>query len=1057
MKRKTYLLLSMALLFVMVLAAVHAVAAISKDEDKKVIMEKAFKIRVPFIANEGQIKDDSVRFYANTFGGTVYVTKSGQIVYSLPKFDQKTGEGVKSNQIEHKHVKGIALSEEFVDENVKAEVKGEEWTVTKVSYFKGNEPSKWKKDIPTYNLISLGEIYKGIELKLRAYGKNVEKLFFVSPSAKPEAIRVKVNGGKSLSINDKEELEVETEFGTVKFTKPVAYQEIDGKRVEVAVNYSILNSKPRTSNPELTYAFAVGNYEKTKELVIDPLLSSTFLGGNSSSEGAYCLGIDSGGNVYVAGSTYSADFPTTLGAYDTTFNNVEGYTDVFVSKLNSSLTSLLSSTFLGGGPGYNYAYSLAIDSGGNVYVAGETASSDFPTTPGAYDTTLNNVSGAGIYDAFVSKLDSSLTSLLSSTFLGGGYSEEAYSLAIDSGGNVYVAGGTASSDFPTTPGAYDTTLNGYSDAFVSKLNSNLTSLLSSTFLGGGPYWDRASSIAIDSGGNVYVAGNTDSFGFPTTPGAYDTTFNSGCGPYTIDAFVSKLNSSLTSLLSSTFLGGSCSDYPYFLAIDSGGNVYVAGYTYSADFPTTLGAYDTTFNNVEDYSDAFVSKLDSSLTSLLSSTFLGGGHYDYAYSLAIDSGGNVYVAGYTYSFDFPTTPGAYDTTLNGNTDAFVSKLDSSLTSLLSSTFLGGSRSDYPFSSAIDLAIDSGGNVYVTGSTDSFDFPTTPGAYDNTKNPWTDGYPEAFVSRFDGNLSASPLIIGHSPTSFSFIATRGGSNPPNQSLSIWNAGGGTLSWSVSDNANWLSLSPTIGTNWETVTVSVNIVGLTAGTYNATITITATGATNSPVSISVTLTVNPLPPPPPILALLSPNGVEVIPSGSTYAIRWNTPPEAVKFTLKYSLNNGSTWKLIASNRTGTSYDWHVPTLSNNKTKCLVKVIGFNSSGTKVGEDTSDSTFTIEVVKLTSPDGGEVLTSNSTHTITWRTNATKNPVAKVNLFYTVTGGSTWAKIKTLTGNPGIYNWTLPSVTVPKTQCKVKVVLRDSGGVTVGSDVSDGFFTIQP
>jgi hypothetical protein len=300
-----------------------------------------------------------------------------------------------------------------------------------------------------------------------------------------------------------------------------------------------------------------------------------------------------------------------------------------------------------------------------------------------------------------------------------------------------------------------------------------------------------------------------------------------------------------------------------------------------------------------------------------------------------------------------------------------------------------------------------------------------------------------------------IIGYSPTSFSFTATQGGSNPSNQSLSIWNAGGGTLNWTVSDDADWLSLSPTSGKNSGSVTLAVNIAGLTADTYNATITITAEGATNSPVTIPVTLMINP---PPPSITLLSPNGGEVIPSGSTYAIQWEAPPEAVKFTLRYSINNGSTWKAIVINRTDTRYYWHVPALSNNKTSCLVKVIGFNSSGTKVGEDISDSTFTIEVIKLTSPDGGETLTSGSTHTITWQTNATIRPVASVKLFRTMNSGSTWTLIKTfLTGNPNSYNWKVPSVTVPKTQCKVKVVLRDSGGVTVGSDVSDGVFTIQP
>jgi hypothetical protein len=298
---------------------------------------------------------------------------------------------------------------------------------------------------------------------------------------------------------------------------------------------------------------------------------------------------------------------------------------------------------------------------------------------------------------------------------------------------------------------------------------------------------------------------------------------------------------------------------------------------------------------------------------------------------------------------------------------------------------------------------------------------------------------------------PSRISYSPTSFSFSATQGGSNPSNQSLSISNTGGGTLSWSVTDNATWLSLNPTSGTNSRTVTVSVNIAGLTAGTYNATITISATGATNNPVNIPVTLTVNV---PSTTVTVLSPNGGEVIPSGSTYSIQWSAPPGAVKFTLRYSINNGSTWKLIAKNVTGTSYNWTVPKPNNNKTNCLVKVIGFNSSGTKVGEDISDSTFTIEVVKVTLPDGGEVLHQSNPWTITWRTNGTIRPVANTKLFRSTNGGSTWTLIKTVTGNPGSYNWTVPNVS--SSNCKVKVVLKDAGGVTVGSDVSDGVFTIQ-
>jgi hypothetical protein len=444
----------------------------------------------------------------------------------------------------------------------------------------------------------------------------------------------------------------------------------------------------------------------------------------------------------VAGDTKSTNFPTTPGAYDTSFNsNDVRYADVFVSKLNSNLTQLLASTFLGGSYG-DSAFALAIDRSGNVYVAGVARSSDFPTTPGAYDIGYNGD------EAFISKFDSNLTNLLASTFLGGSYFDEANVLAIDRSGNVYVAGITLSDNFPTTPGAYGRRYNGNVDVFVSKFDANLTNLLASTYLGGSKYDEVGlHAIAIDSSGNVYVAGYTGSDDFPTTPGAYDIGYNGGDH----DVFVSKFDSNLTKLLASTFLGGIRNESAKALAIDRSGNVYVGGGTGSDDFPTTPGAYDRRYN------DVFVSKFDSNLTKLLASTFLGGSFSDEAKAIAIDSSGNVYVAGRTASYDFPTTPGAYDRRHNGGfDDAFISKFDANLTNLLASTYLGGSKDDRAYA----LAIDRSGNVYVVGETASDDFPTTPGAYD--RNCGTDGKcnydglspfpdPDAFISKFDANLS------------------------------------------------------------------------------------------------------------------------------------------------------------------------------------------------------------------------------------------------------------------------------------------------------------------
>ncbi len=365
-----------------------AMGSVVKEKDKREILNKIYTLKIPFIENKGQIKGESVRYYAKTFGGTVFVTKDGKLVYSLPKFETK------------EKVKGWVIKESLVGTSI-SNVKGEEKAVTKISYFKGKDPSKWRRNISTYNLISLGEVYKGIGLKLKAYGKNVEKLFYVKAGANPESIKIKIEGAKSLRVNEAGELEVETGLGVIKFTKPVAYQEINGKRVKVAAAYTLL------SNLQYVYSFKVSSYDKKETLIIDPLLASTFIGGGWYDYGRSIV-LDGGGNVYITGYTESSDYPTTSGAYDEGHN---GGSDVFVSRLNSSLSNLLSSTFIGGGR-YDYGRSIALDGGGNVYITGYTESSNYPTTSGAYDESHN-----GDEDVFVSRLNSNLSKVSSLPWL----------------------------------------------------------------------------------------------------------------------------------------------------------------------------------------------------------------------------------------------------------------------------------------------------------------------------------------------------------------------------------------------------------------------------------------------------------------------------------------------------------------------------------------------------------------------------------------------------------------------------------------------------------------
>ena len=273
-----------------------------------------------------------------------------------------------------------------------AEIKGIEKSVTRANYFIGSKDN-WRTEIPTWKGVSLGKVYKGIELNLKAYGDNVEKLFTVYPEGKVSDIRVKTEGAKGIKVNKAGELEIETGLGTVKMTRPVAYQEIDGKRVQVAANYT-LSEKSGNS-----YGFRVGEYDRARPLVIDPLLASTFVGG-SSDDYVGAIAIDSSGNVIIAGSTRSIDYPVTEGAYDTTHN---GGVDAMISKLDSDLSNLLSSTLIGGSVS-DVANALAIDSTGNVIIAGNTISPDYPTTEGAFDTVLD-----GFRDVFISKLDNNLS------------------------------------------------------------------------------------------------------------------------------------------------------------------------------------------------------------------------------------------------------------------------------------------------------------------------------------------------------------------------------------------------------------------------------------------------------------------------------------------------------------------------------------------------------------------------------------------------------------------------------------------------------------------------
>jgi Abnormal spindle-like microcephaly-assoc'd, ASPM-SPD-2-Hydin/Beta-propeller repeat len=716
-----------------------------------------------FVENKGQV-DNRVKYYAKIRNGKVYFTGE-EIVYQFflgnrekdsqqnnPfPIESKTPAGKKSaGEASALREETIRLS--FVGANADARLEGREEQEAKFSYFRGSDPQKWVSGAPSFQKVVCRDLYPGVDLIVSGREGRMKGEYVVRAGGDPSAIRLKYDGARALSVNKKGQLEIQTPTGMLIEDVPLSHQTIDGKKRDVEARYELA--------ADGVVQFRVGAYRKRADLIIDPLTYSTFLGGSNHDYSRKII-VDGSRNAYLLGYTVSADFPTTSGAYDTSHN---GTFDVFITKLNSSGNALLYSTFLGG-TGNEGASGLATDVSGNAYLTGNTDSSDFPTTAGAYDTSKN---GTLYSDAFVTKLNSTGSVLLYSTFLGGTDNETVRGLAADVSGNTYITGYTTSSDFPTTPGTYDTSYNGSSDGFVTKLNSSGSALLYSTFLGGTGN-DGPDALAIDGGGNAYVTGNSGSLDFPTTAGAYDTSHNGG-----YDAFIAKLNSSGSALLYSTFLGGTVNDYGYGIAIDGNGNAYVGGASYSIDFPTTSGAFDTTFNGNE---DAFVTKLNSTGSALLYSTFLGGTGNESSLGMTIDGSGNTYVVGFTSSSEFPTTSGAFDTSFNGSEDGFVTKLNPSGSALLYSTFLGGTGADQ----ARGIAVDGNRDAYVIGYTTSSDFPVTSGAYDSDQN----GGNDVFITK----LPTSTPDIRQPIAAISFGDVLIGTSS-SQTTTIYNDGDGPL---------------------------------------------------------------------------------------------------------------------------------------------------------------------------------------------------------------------------------------------------------------------------
>jgi hypothetical protein len=626
--------------------------------------------------------------------------------------------------------RGVTLSLRFLGKNPLVGVEGKERAPGEVNYFRGNNPSRWLTQLPRYAQVVYHELWPGVDLMLCGQAGELKYEFRLEPGARLADLRLAYAGAAGLTL-DGGGLLIETALGVLRDSPPVAYQEIAGARVPVESRYVLKDG----CGADGEYGFEVGaGYDPDFELIIDPGLGySTFLGGASDDYGTG-IAVDGSGNAYVVGTTQSLDFPTTAGAFDRALAGPSNPPDVFISKLSSTGSALIYSTYLGGGS-FEFGRAIAVDAAGNAYVTGQTTSRDFPTTGGAFIAATPQPPPLGSpNDAFVTKLNATGSALVYSTFLGGGQDiDDGLGIAVDGAGNAYIAGETGSSDFPTTAGAFDRTKNGEFDAFVTKLNPTGSAAVYSTFLGG-LLVDMAERVVIDGAGNAYVMGSTRSGDFPVTAGAFDTTHHGVAFDEMFDVFIAKLNPSGSALVFSTFLGGSKNDFGDGMAVDAAGNAYVTGGTLSPDFPTTPGTFDPVFAGT---SKGFVTKLDATGSALVYSTFLGEAG---ASAITLDADGNAWLAGSTGSPTAVTTADGFDRLFNGGaTDAYVAKLNATGSALLYATFLGGSQGE----GCIDVALDLGGNVYVTGKTMSPDFPTTPGVLDTVFNGdplifWGDGF-------------------------------------------------------------------------------------------------------------------------------------------------------------------------------------------------------------------------------------------------------------------------------------------------------------------------------
>jgi hypothetical protein len=814
-----------------------------------------------FEANQGQT-DDRVKFLSRGSGYLVFLTSEEAVLAVRPPTGKVDGSAARKPGLARGDRKSnsqpsTVVRMKLVGANRSAQVRGVDELPGKSNYFRGNDPTKWRTNVPTYARVEYIQVLPGVDLVYYGNSGQLEYDFVIAPGASPRAIHMSVEGAEKVEVTPGGDLQVCLHDINLYLKKPTISQMHGHERRDIEGGYRLEGANK--------VSFRVGAYDASEPLVIDPVLTyATYLAGMSS-DFATGIQVDVAGNTYLTGETQSSDFPP--GPPNTSSGRAFG--DVFVTKINFAGTAVVFTTFLSGS-NLDVGNALALDPSGNIYVTGETASPDFPIVNPLHST-CNNCPNA--VHGFVTKLDPSGSTLVYSTFIAGSGNETGYAITADSGGNAYVAGVTKSQDFPTTPGALQPSpgdpvsacqiqaFDTCGDGFAAKIKPDGSAFVYATYLGGSLY-DHVSGIAVDASGNAYVTGRTYSQNFPTTSGAFVSNCDptNVCNTLYLNPFVTKLNATGSAVIYSSYLTGSSSfadSYGSGISVDASGNAYVTGTTGAANFPTTAGAFQQ--QCVKDSSgfcitSAFVSKFNATGSSLVYSTRIGGNGGESGSAIVVDAAGNAFIAGTTGSTDFPLVA-PVESCLNGTppvvSSGFLTELNPQGSAPVYSTCIGGGLIRVL---AGALAVDSEGAVYLTGGLQRIqrDLPTTAGAFQTALQ--ISNISAAYVMKVSPASGAAAAFDSHSLTfTDQTVGTTSGAAP----IDLYSAGSAPLNLGSVVATGDFNVTHNCGSSVagaSSCTLSVTFIPTATGTRTGTVVVTDNAA-DSPQTLQLSGTgINP-----------------------------------------------------------------------------------------------------------------------------------------------------------------------------------------------------------